>query len=650
VVAVLAVIAGGVAGVAFSASTEGMADAADTAWVLTKTEVNPFKDPPPPGLKLTVRSGHVDFDVPIAPQVEFDIDYAPPPKRVAPGTQIVFKVTAKGRLTGGTDTQGFRVATPILLVDDRWVGTPVEIGQSCVDPIGAEPISCTPPVSRTGSVTTTTPASGTTFKVGIGMLNCGPCYVRYTYTLQQAGTKPGPTPKPTPPGTGGALQLAISWSVPRRYGLVGKDGLLDTITARRQVSPSSFPVDLVVRPRGSRSCKASDTITWKRGGATAIERTSGCRFRAQFPKEGRYTLSAALQGKDGARGSGEVEVIVQDWLVFGLGDSNGSGEGAPDIPSPPLPELDPPVWQSVQCDRSAYSYQAQTARSIENADPQTSVTFVHLACSGASIVQGLLGAYEGINPDEGETLGPQVLQLKSLAGKREIDAVVISIGVNDLGFAALVEHCILYPGCQNRGFPSLSSPTTLGQVMQQRLDALPGLYDRLSRSLKRIGVAAPRVYLTEYFDSTRDQNGRFCDPLIRVDARTLQPYTRAIPSPFLRRLALAATSVVLDFDRSEAEWAYTGVLQKLNAQVRAAASKHGWGLVTGVAKAFERHGYCSDGSWIAGLVESLERQHDHNGTVHALPRGNAETAKLAVRAMREDLYPDGPDGPPRRPR
>jgi hypothetical protein len=186
--------------------------------------------------------------------------------------------------------------------------------------------------------------------------------------------------------------------------------------------------------------------------------------------------------------------------------------------------------------------------------------------------------------------------------------------------------------------------------MADRIASLPTLYNRLSRSLKRLGIPAPRVYVSEYFDSTRDQNGNICDPLIRIENDRLGPYTLLIPNPFLRVLAKAAASVPLEFDRSEAAWANAEVLAKLNQQVRAAATKHGWGLITGVAERFRTHGYCSNDSWIIGLFESLERQHDHNGTLHANPYGNSQTAKLAIKALREDLYPNGLSGPPRPPR
>jgi hypothetical protein len=378
-----------------------------------------------------------------------------------------------------------------------------------------------------------------------------------------------------------------------------------------------------------------------------VKRTTGCRFTADLQGEGAHRLTAKLAGKDGARVSGTENVVVQDWLIFGLGDSNGSGEGSPDIPSPPLPSRKPPVWGSLQCDRSAYSYQAQTARSIENRDPKTSVSFVHLACSGASIAKGMIGPYGGINPGAGTALGAQVRRMARLAGKREIDAVIVSIGVNDLEFGAMVEHCILYPSCFNRGYPSLTSKDTLDEAMKEKFRRLPGLYDRLAATLDDEGVPDSRVYLTQYFDSTRDGNGNFCDPLIRVDAGALAPVAAVIPHPFVRRLVLAASNIVLDFDRAEAQWAHDSVLARLNRQVASAAKKHGWGLIAGADQKFRNHGYCSgDGSWIVGLFESFERQHDHNGTLHANPLGHSQQATLAVPIVRKGLYPGGRARPP----
>lgn len=121
--------------------------------------------------------------------------------------------------------------------------------------------------------------------------------------------------------------------------------------------------------------------------------------------------------------------------------------------------------------------------------------------------------------------------------------------------------------------------------------------------------------ITEYFDSTKDEHGRTCDPLIST--------------------GLTA------FDRAEAEWAAGRVLIPLNEAVRAAAQKHGWRLVTGSQEGFRRHGYCSQDPWIVGLTESLASQGDANGTLHSTTRGNTFQAARAFSSLRLELYANG---------
>ena len=60
-----------------------------------------------------------------------------------------------------------------------------------------------------------------------------------------------------------------------------------------------------------------------------------------------------------------------------------------------------PTWQDERCHRSAFAGSAQAALAIEQADPRTSVTFVHLACSGAKVDVGLLEPYAGAEPTAG---------------------------------------------------------------------------------------------------------------------------------------------------------------------------------------------------------------------------------------------------------
>ncbi|MEE9417232.1 MAG: GDSL-type esterase/lipase family protein, partial [Acidimicrobiales bacterium] len=325
----------------------------------------------------------------------------------------------------------------------------------------------------------------------------------------------------------------------------------------------------------------------------------------------------------GEVGTTSTEVVVQDWLIIGIGDSNGSGEGTPDIRRSGTTAA---VWVDQRCDRSGNSYQARSARLLEKTSKSTSVTFVHLACSGAEIDTGLLKGYEGIiaaKPD----LAPQMRKVKRIAKKREVDALIVSIGVNDLKFGAMVVKCIDQIACWTRADVAGGSGSTLDDGMKKRLAELPRLYARLAKKIDRAGIEPDRVYITQYFDSTKDQTGTTCSPLIRVGAGSLS----------------------VDFDQAEAQWAHDSVLAPLNAAVRAAAEKHGWTLVGGSPELFADHGYCSNDSWIVSLAQSLSRQGDQNGTLHSTRKGNDAQAGLVVPIVRSDFFAQQKIRPPREP-
>ncbi|HEU0305084.1 MAG TPA: hypothetical protein VFR32_10950, partial [Gaiellaceae bacterium] len=542
------VVGAGMLAIPLASSGQVAATPGALVWVLKKTVVNPTKDPVPrPDWSISTTSGHMDWKVLTAPQADFDVDYKPPPARLTSGKKHTIKVTVAGRITGGTDTQGFRNVDAILLVNDRWDRQAVGVSVNCYDPIGTEPISCTPPARRTGPLVVSVPAAykaGEKFSVGLGALNCGnACYVRYEYTAQGGSTAKPPPPKPKP----AMGQLGIDYKLPERFGEEDADGVIRYPTVK-EMAPDQWVVYLDVRRKDGKPCERDDLIAVTANGVVLtpakLERISRCRVQATLPREGKYRIVVRMKTDKGVL-RGQRDIVVQDWLIVGLGDSNGSGEGTPDIASSNPGRV---RWQSQRCDRSANSHQAQAALRLEQRDPRTSVTFIHLACSGASILDGLLGPYEGIVALK-PPLPPQVDAMENLAQGREIDAVIISVGINDLGFAQLVVQCLTRPDCPNSKFPQRTSSTTMAQVMQERMDSLPLLYKLLAEALEQRDVAASRVYVTQYFDSTHGDDGKtFCNPLIDTPGS-------------------------LDFDQSEAKYAYQRILVPLNAHVAAAAKK-----------------------------------------------------------------------------
>jgi hypothetical protein len=309
-----------------------------------------------------------------------------------------------------------------------------------------------------------------------------------------------------------------------------------------------------------------------------------------------------------------------------------------------------------QCHRSANAASAQAALALERADPHTSVTFVHLACSGAKIEGG------------GQAIDQQIRWANTLIGNREIDAVIVSIGGNDLGFSTLASACVAQQPCysSNPTFdPSRAvvacAPLTLlpsggtacsdffnGNTPQQSalqiLDSttagLPGRYATLAtadlpilRGLQRAGAAGSadsvrndRVYITEYGNLTRNDASAFCSPDPTDPLGTMVGVTP-----------------------DEMQWLDGQAEADLNGDVRSAAQQFGWNAVTGIYAGYTPHGYCAHDHWVNRIDESFLRQGDYQGMVHPNLAGQQFSAGKIEQALLHDLYPNGVDAAPRAP-
>lgn len=422
----------------------------------------------------------------------------------------------------------------------------------------------------------------------------------------------------------GESDRPLTYRMDTRFGLdrKPKDGLVDYFNTPAQVDPGVWRVELDLP-----GCDRRRTYSFKvDGDPVKVKKKATGTYVWEARTEGKFRVSATAGATTFAS-----DVVVQDWLIVGLGDSMGSGEGNPDQVAPA------PRWQSKRCDRSARSFEALAATDIEEADRRTSVTFVHLACSGAGITAGLLGPYEGINFSDRAPLAAQLSAAKRLAGRREIDAVVISIGVNEARFADVVKFCLLQEDCANQEY---EGGQTLAVWLGGRMAALEDpdpthpyaldLYQQLADALARAGVPKEHVYIPQYPNLLTDRNGDRCEYL--VDVFPGESGTGAIT-------------------RDEVDFLSSSFLTPLNAAVAKAAEDHGWRLIGGVEKAFRGHGYCAgDARWIRTLEDSLVFQGDGNGTLHPNLEGHYQIANLLTPLLDADFYPNGVSGgPPRLP-
>ena len=331
------------------------------------------------------------------------------------------------------------------------------------------------------------------------------------------------------------------------------------------------------------------------------------------------------------------------------------------------------------------------AKAIEDADPHSSVTFVHLACSGADtlalthpyIGQELTGttaencatSVNGKNacPNIAKPhtcfwgvcfplLPPQIDEIARLlcpvhlgsdsngnipygnercpdgAGGRSIDFLIVSIGANNIGFGDIVKGCAALQNCHLRhthnAWPdSLNDAVRAIQGVEVRIDGLTQTYATLGYSIERtLPVKRTSVVITEYFDPTRDDSGNYCDPALR----NTQEVAESELGGWWPRAWRDVVDQVVDFDgltTGELIWAYNNVLVPMNEKIKAAANQQQWKFAGGIQSAFRRHGVCANGNWVNGLTGSSERQGNLEGAMHPNMLGHEAYRDAIVRAI-----------------
>lgn len=425
----------------------------------------------------------------------------------------------------------------------------------------------------------------------------------------------------------------------------------DGLVAHRFLYPGKWHVDLFLTRRGNplSSCPSNAEWRWTvepPPGAKVEEKPrNGCQTKMEVSDLGAYQVTAAeykrKRGKWEATGKRvHHRAVVKDWLLVGLGDSNGSGEGNP-------------PFQFHRCDRGVDSYQFQVAEYVEKHDPRSSVTFVFSACSGATVEDLYKTHYAGTHP-ESPPLDPQIDQIAfdikhhpgdPPARERHVDAAIVSIGINNLGFGPLLEFCIkndlVTPRipCQDervtdvrdsRGAVTAFKGTfsSRAHTLEHELDTLqldlPAAYAPLAHALSTplgdssLGVRPSHVAITQYPDFSRGTDGQLC-------SGTIGP---------------------------QSTWQFMELeAGRLNRNVSAAAHAHGWKPVSLDQRVFTGppgHGYCASPSYFVSLGTAVFGHGNIPSGFHPTLQGHFITAQATRRPICEALYGNpGCDGEPR---
>jgi hypothetical protein len=245
-----------------------------------------------------------------------------------------------------------------------------------------------------------------------------------------------------------------------------------------------------------------------------------------------------------------AEIMVRDIFIAGLGDSIASGEGNPDRPIALADEgfcfrsylgtagmqyyrpsragykggraCEAPdslqtwqrqsaLWLNSPCHRSLYSYQTRTALALAVQYPHIAVTYLPLACTGATIPDGLLGGQRGRECPPGKSAGAcqitvdaQLIELRAAMAaakkrqpNRNLDLILLSIGANDINFSGLVADVIVDAPTERALFRRTG---VMGSVEDSRAllaRDLPQSFGKLREALKPlIGDMSHVVYVS----------------------------------------------------------------------------------------------------------------------------------------------------------
>ena len=219
-------------------------------------------------------------------------------------------------------------------------------------------------------------------------------------------------------------------------------------------------------------------------------------------------------------------------------------------------------WWSATCHRSLYGYQVRAALAIAIENPHSAVTFLPLACSGSTIDLGFFNPLRAREcPPTGACAAnsvPQMVRLKDaieLAQKtdkeRKLDAILLTIGANDIWFAGLVANVITDPSIERTLFEKSGMIAEIPDAQKILDNDLPRDFAKLRQALKPYldGYLQRIVYLT-YGNPAMTNGGQVCaggkggfdvHPAFNVDAKRLRAVSDFVEERFLPRLRALAT-------------------------------------------------------------------------------------------------------------
>jgi lysophospholipase L1-like esterase len=318
---------------------------------------------------------------------------------------------------------------------------------------------------------------------------------------------------------------------------------------------------------------------------------------------GRQTV-ASVEVSSGSDPTQKIstEIQVRDIFIAGLGDSIASGEGNPDravalsdegfcfryyLGSAAAQYYRPSragykggraceapdslqnwqrygaLWLNAACHRSLYSYQTRTALALAVQYPHIAVTYLPLACTGATIADGLFGSQRARECPSNKSsttcqagIDGQLAELRAAvtaARKRQpdrtLDLVLLSIGANDIYFSGLVADVIVDTPTERTLFRRSGVMASVDDSRAVLARDLPSGFAKLRDALKPLVGDLSHVVYTSYANPALSSGGAPCPggragfdihPSFNADPQRLANVSAFVQSEFLPQLKAIA--------------------------------------------------------------------------------------------------------------
>jgi hypothetical protein len=365
------------------------------------------------------------------------------------------------------------------------------------------------------------------------------------------------------------------------------------------------PVDHAITVRLAGEVPVGATCAWSfDDGGGAQQSTLDCaepvNLRVRYGLQTVATVE--VSAGPGASQHLSTEIRVRDILIAGLGDSIASGEGNPDRPialadegfcfryylgtagaqyyrpsragykggraceapdSLQVWQRNGALWFNSACHRSLYSYQTRTALALAVQYPHIAVTYLPLACTGATIADGLFGSQRarecppsksttscqvGVNGQIPE-LREAMTQARRRQADRKLDLVLLSIGANDVYFSGLVADVIVDTPTERALFRRTGVIASVDDSRAALARDLPQGFSKLRDALKPLVGDMSHVIYTSYANPALSEGGTPCPggragfdihPSFNADPQRLAEISSFVQREFLPQLKALA--------------------------------------------------------------------------------------------------------------